>query len=99
MEKGVILRLFRNQQLRPLAGGCRRRTPMGESIKAESEGKAEIRFDRETIERTIRERVREIIEGVVEAELDAALGGRAVRARRRRSQGVPARVPRAYADH
>jgi putative transposase len=74
MEKGVILRLFRNQQQRPLAGGCRRRTPMGESSKAGGEGKEELRFDRETIERTIRERVRGIIEEIVEAELAAALG-------------------------
>jgi putative transposase len=74
MEKGVILRLFENQQLRPLAGGCRRRTPMGESSKVGREDKAEVRFDRDTIERTIRERVRDIIEEVVEAELDAALG-------------------------
>jgi putative transposase len=47
---------------------------MGESSKAGSEGKEELRFDRDTIERTIRERVRDIIEHVVEAELDAALG-------------------------
>lgn len=47
---------------------------MGESSKAGSEGKAEVEFDRDTVERTIRERVREIIEQVVEAELDAALG-------------------------
>ncbi len=47
---------------------------MGESSKVGSEGKADIRFDRETIELTIRERVRDIIEQVVEAELDAALG-------------------------
>jgi putative transposase len=76
MEKGVILRLFNPKQLRPLAGGCRRRTPMGESSKAGSEGKEDRRFDRDTIERTIRERVREIIEEVVEAELDAALGAK-----------------------
>jgi putative transposase len=74
MEKGVILRLFRNQQLRPLDGGCRRRTPMGESSNTRGEGKEEIKFDRDTIERTIRERIRDIIERVVEAELDAALG-------------------------
>src|SRR5713101_2324816 len=74
MEKGVILRLFNPKQLRPLAGGCRRRTPMGGSSKAGSEGKEELRFDRDTIERTIRERVRDIIEEIVEAELDAALG-------------------------
>jgi putative transposase len=75
MGKGVILRLFSStKQLRPLAGGCRRRTPMGESSKAGSEGKAECEFDRDTIERTIRERIRDIIEHVVEAELDAALG-------------------------
>jgi len=47
---------------------------MGESSKAGSEGKAEVAFDRDTIERTIRERVRNIIEQVVAAELDAALG-------------------------
>lgn len=47
---------------------------MGESSKAGSEGKEELRFDRDTIERTIRERVRDIIEQVVEAELGAALG-------------------------
>ncbi len=47
---------------------------MGESSKAGSEGKEELRFDRDTIERTIRERVRDIIEEVVEAELTAALG-------------------------
>jgi len=47
---------------------------MGESSKAGREDKAEVRFDRDTIERTIRERVRDIIEQVVEAELDAALG-------------------------
>lgn len=47
---------------------------MGESSKAGSEGKAEVAFDRDTIERTIRERVRDIIEQVVAAELDAALG-------------------------
>jgi len=47
---------------------------MGESSKAGSEGKEELKFDRDTIERTIRERVRDIIEHVVEAELDAALG-------------------------
>jgi putative transposase len=75
MGKGVILRLFSfTKQLRPLAGGCRRRTPMGESSKAGREGKAEVTFDRDTIERTIRERVRDIIEQVVEAELDVALG-------------------------
>src|SRR5216684_311287 len=75
MGKGVILRLFKQpKQLRPLGGGCRRRTPMGESSKAGSEGKEELRFDRDTIERTIRERVRDIIEEIVEAELDAALG-------------------------
>lgn len=49
---------------------------MGESSKAGREGKAELRFDRDTIERTIRERVRDIIEEVVEAELDAALGAK-----------------------
>lgn len=47
---------------------------MSESSKAGSEGKEELRFDRDTIERTIRERVRDIIEEVVEAELDATLG-------------------------
>jgi putative transposase len=47
---------------------------MGESSKAGGGGKEDIRFDRDTIERTIRERVRDIIEQVVEAELDAALG-------------------------
>ena len=47
---------------------------MDESSKAGSEGKAVMRFDRETIERAIRERVRDMIEQVVEAELDAALG-------------------------
>lgn len=47
---------------------------MGESSKTGSGGKEEIRFDRDTIERTIRERVRGIIEQVVDAELDAALG-------------------------
>lgn len=50
---------------------------MGESSKVGSEGKAEVEFDRDTIERTIRERVRDIIEQVVEAELDAALGATA----------------------
>ena len=49
---------------------------MGESSKAGSEGKEELTFDRDTIERTIRERVRDIIEEVVEAELDAALGAK-----------------------
>lgn len=47
---------------------------MSESSKAGSEGKEELRFDRDTIERTIRERVRDIIEEVVEAELDATVG-------------------------
>jgi putative transposase len=74
MEKGVILRLFKPKQLRPLGGGCRRRTPMGENSNGRVEGKAVEQFDRDTIERTIRERVRDIIEEVVEAELDAALG-------------------------
>jgi putative transposase len=50
---------------------------MGKSTKVGSEGKEEIRFDLETIERTIRERIRDIIEQVVEAELDAALGATA----------------------
>lgn len=50
---------------------------MGESSKAGSEGKEDLAFDRDTIERTIRERVRSIIEQVVEAELDAALGAKA----------------------
>jgi putative transposase len=50
---------------------------MGESTKAGSEGKEDIRFDLDTIERTIRERIRDIIEQVVEAELDAALGAKA----------------------
>ncbi len=50
---------------------------MGESSKAGSEGKAVMKFDRETIEQTIRERVRDMIEEVVEAELDAALGAQA----------------------
>jgi len=50
---------------------------MGESSKAGREGKAEVEFDRDTIERTIRERVRDIIEQVVAAELDAALGAQA----------------------
>jgi putative transposase len=78
MEKGVILRLFSSiKQQRPLAGGCRRRTPMGESSKAGREGKEEVRFDRDTIERTIRERVRDIIEEIAETELDAALGAQA----------------------
>ena len=49
---------------------------MGESSKAGSEGKEDLRFDRDTIERTIRERVRDIIEEVVGAELDAALGAK-----------------------
>jgi len=49
---------------------------MGESSKADSRGKEEIKFDRDTIERTIRERVRDIIEQVVDAELDAALGAK-----------------------
>lgn len=47
---------------------------MGESSKARREGKEELRFDRDTIERTIRERVRDIVEEIVEAELEAALG-------------------------
>jgi putative transposase len=47
---------------------------MGESSKAGREGKEDLKFDRDTIERTIRERVRDIIEQVVEAELEAALG-------------------------
>jgi transposase-like protein len=77
MGKGVILRLFyQPKQLRPLGGGCRRRTPMRENINGGLEGKAVEEFDRDTIERTIRERVRDIIEQVVEAELDAALGAR-----------------------
>jgi putative transposase len=50
---------------------------MGKSINVGREGKKEIQFDRETIERTIRERVRDIIEEVVDAELDAALGAKA----------------------
>ena len=50
---------------------------MGESSKADSEGKAAVEFDRDTIERTIRERVRDIIEQVVAAELEAALGAQA----------------------
>lgn len=50
---------------------------MGESSKVGSDGKEELTFDRDTIERTIRERVRAIIEQVVEAELDAALGATA----------------------
>jgi putative transposase len=50
---------------------------MRESTKARSEGKEDIKFDLDTIERTIRERVRDIIEQVVEAELDAALGAQA----------------------
>jgi transposase-like protein len=74
MGKGVILRLFNPKQLRPLGGGCRRRTPMGENSNERVEGKAVEQFDRDTIERTIRERVRDIIEDVVEAELEAVLG-------------------------
>jgi len=35
---------------------------MGESIKVGKEGKEEIEFDRDTIERTIRERIRDIID-------------------------------------
>ena len=62
MGKGVILRLFKQpKQQCPLDGGCGRRTPMGESSKAGSEGKEVVEFDRDTIERTIRERVRDII--------------------------------------
>lgn len=49
---------------------------MGESSKAGSGGKEDIRFDRDTIERTIRERVRDIIEQVVDGELDATLGAK-----------------------
>jgi hypothetical protein len=75
MEKGVILRLFNStKELRPLGGGCRRRTPMGENSNGRVGGKAVEQFDRDTIERTIRERVRAIIEEVVEAELEAVLG-------------------------
>ncbi|MFN8624852.1 MAG: transposase [Candidatus Binatia bacterium] len=47
---------------------------MCESSKAGRADKAEVTFDRDTIERSIRKRVRGIIEQVVEAELDAALG-------------------------
>ncbi len=47
---------------------------MRESTKSESEGKEDLKFDLDTIERTIRERIRDIIEQVVETELDAALG-------------------------
>jgi transposase-like protein len=50
---------------------------MRESTKASSEGKEEVKYDRDTIERTIRERIRDIIEQVVEAELDARLGASA----------------------
>ena len=50
---------------------------MRQSIKASSQGKEDIKFDMDTIERTIRERIRDIIEQVVEAELDAALGAKA----------------------
>jgi len=49
---------------------------MGESSKAGRDGKEELRFDRDTIERAIRDQVREIIEQVVEAELEAALGAK-----------------------
>src|SRR5262245_31858014 len=90
MGKGVILRLFSStKQLRPLAGGCRRRTPMGESSKTGREGKEkeELRYDRDTIERTIRERVRDIIEEVVEAELAAALGAEVSQRVGKRRQG------------
>jgi transposase-like protein len=47
---------------------------MRESTKSGSEGKEDLKFDLDTIERTIRERIRDIIEQVVETELDAALG-------------------------
>jgi transposase-like protein len=47
---------------------------MGESSNTGREDKEDIKFDRDTIERTIRERVRDIIEEVVEAELEAVLG-------------------------
>ena len=76
MGKGVILRLFRNQELAPAWRRVPKEDAVGENSNARVEGKAVEQFDRDTIERTIRERVRDIIEQVVEAELDAALGAR-----------------------
>ena len=75
MKKGVILPVLSSiKQLCSLVGACARRIP--ESIKAEGEGKEDIKSDRDSIERTIHERVRAIIEQMVEAELDAALGAK-----------------------